>query len=399
MPLYYWQGIDTHGISQKGQLEATNAHQAQVSLLHNGIAILEIKEAWLNNFYLSQLFVRNPSSYDLHIFFTQLAAFVQAGIPLKQALQTACSLQHRTNLLIKTRIVIIALEEGKPFHTALQAIPYLPLYAQDLIQASEETGKLDQALESIAQMMLADHTYQTALRNACNGPIITLSTAAIITTGTVVFLMPQLGKLYQQAHLPLPKIVHWSAIAGKAFTPQYLLIMTIGMIALILIFKKTKQTWSMAHLAAQLPILKNTFINTDVLRWVSIMHAYTCNGIPLIDACKAAQSQAISHTVKVLIANCYNALIKGHSLSNMLASSRLPAVLFIKPLLLVGEESGNLTPMLAKAKLDLTIIIEQQTSRFASLVGPIFTVIIGLMIGGLLVMLYVPIMQLGTLIK
>ncbi len=399
MPLYHWQGLDQYGTTQKGSLKAHGQQQAHQELAGSGIAVLTLTEAWFGLASFMQLLARPPAAYELHLFFAQLSAFVEAGIPLKQALKTASSLQSNNKLRSAITLATQSLEQGHPFHETLDALPYLPLYAQDLIRASETTGTLSQALESIAEMLLADHAYKTTLRNACNGPIITLITAGVITIGTITFLLPQFGNLYQQANITPPRIVAWSMALTSFLHAKIIVLICAGITAALVACKKTVQQISIVHLAAHLPFIKNTVISADILRWVSIMHAYTCNGLPLIEACRAAELQTVSSTSKKLIADCCTLLTEGGMLSSGLATTKLPAALFIKPLLLIGEETGSLAPMLGKAKHELALLMQQETSHFTSLVGPILTIGIGLVIGTLLVVLYLPIMQLGSLIR
>jgi type II secretory pathway component PulF len=400
MPLYRWQGVDKAGTSHKGLINAASRQQAQIMLAaNNSMAILVLKEAWLEGFFQSFLNSRQPSSYQLHLFFAQLCAFVQAGISLTQALNTTLALQQNRRLRSDIQSVIVQLQQGQSFAKSLETIEYLPPYALDLITAGQATGNLEHALASIAEMMLAEHTYQTTLRNAASGPLITLAVAIIITIGTISFLMPQFGKLYQQAQLPTPLIIAWSLALKNFLHAKMCLFIAVGAGILIFIFKKTLQRVSFIHLAARLPLIKNSIINADIFRWISIMHAYTSSGLPLLDGCYAAQQQAVSQQFKKLIAACCIAITEGATLSSSLASSSLPAILFIRPLILAGEETGDLTPMLSKAKLELAELMQQQTTLLTGLIGPIMTISIGLIIGTLLVVLYMPIMQLGSLVR
>ena len=400
MALYRWRGINAEGAPCKGSLESTDQQSLNHALLSQGVAVLSAREASPVLHYFQIFWHQKPSAYECHLFFAHVSSFLQAGIPLKQALQILQGVQRSALLRRDLRAMIVALDQGRSFCAIIKGYAYLPAYAYPLIQTSEQTGSLIAALDTISAMTLADYEYQKVIRNACIGPMITICVAGLVLCVTMTVLMPQFHQLYKQCNVNPPVIILIGSKLATFFTPSVLTVTACLLGGLLIVLRASNQFFSSASVAARVPFLRNTLLNADMLRWLTIMHAYASNGLPLGEACSAMQQSTHNPTTKNLIAASVSALQAGKQLSDGLALlSDNRTIAFIRPLLSIGEETGNLTPMLARAKNELETIMQQQTNLFTKLVGPILTIVTGLLIGGLLVMLYVPIMQLGSLIK
>ena len=400
MPLYRWHGINADGSACQGSQEAVNHETLKNTLLAQGVALLAAHEASPILRYLQTLTAATPSTYECHLFFAHLSSFLHAGIPLKQALEILQGVQHNSRLRQDIRAMVIALEQGQPLYAIIQTYAYFPAYAHPLIQTSEQTGSLVAALETISTMTLADYEFQKTVRTACTGPIITITVAIAILCITVTVLMPQFIQLYRQCNVKPPAIILLGNTIASFFTPLVLITSVCFLLGLLVVLHITRTKISLMSFASRLPLLRNTMLNADILRWLTIMHAYASNGLSIVDACTAMLQSTNNFTSKKLITASITSLQSGKKLSDgLIFLEHHRSIAFISPLLNIGEETGDLTPMLAQAKHELATIIQQQTSLFTKLIGPLLTIATGLLIGGLLVMLYLPIMQLGSLIK
>jgi type IV pilus assembly protein PilC len=400
MPLYRWHGINADGTACHGSQEASDQASLKTALLAQGTALLSARETSPVVRYLQLLVHSKPSGYECHLFFAHLSSFLQAGISLKQALHILQGVQHNARLKTDIRAMVIALEQGQPLHVIVKTYAYFPAYAHPLIQTSEQTGSLIAALDTISAMTVADYEYQKTVRTACTGPVITITVAIMILCITVTVLMPQFVQLYKQCNVTPPSIILLGSTVAAFFTPLVLTLSLCLLTGTLIILNLLRKKISLMSLASRLPLLRNTILNADMLRWLTIMHAYTSNGLSIVDACTAMAQSTDSHTTQKLIRASISSLQAGKKLSDgfaMLQHNR--TIAFVGPLLSIGEETGDLTTMLSQAKHELATIIQQQTSLFTKLIGPILTIATGLLIGGLLVMLYLPIMQLGSLIK
>ncbi len=400
MPLYRWQGMSVDGKKCKGALEATSGQMLQGLLLGQGIALIAWREASPGWRYVQSWLYRSPSAYECHQLFAQLGSFLQAGIALKQALQTLASVQQNQILRRDLHVMAGALDQGHSLAMVLQGYDYVPAYVQPLIQTSEETGTLGAALDTISAMTLADSEYEKTMRNACLGPLMTIVVALIIMGVITVVLMPQFQQLYVQCKVQPPALVALGASIAAFFTPKKLIAGLSMALGLLVCLKIMRKQLSLIPLLAGLPGLRRALFNADILRWLTIMHAYASNGLPIVEACKVMGRSTHNPEAKKLIQDSIMALEEGRRLSDGFARMQHhKAMALVCPLLSIGEESGDLVPMLVKAKQELAGIIQQQAHLFTTLIGPILTIVTGLLIGGLLLMLYLPIMQLGSLIK
>jgi len=294
--------------------------------------------------------------------------------------------QSNSRLKNDIHAMTVALEQGQPLYAIIKNYPYFPAYAHPLIQTSEQTGNLIAALNTISVMMLADDEFQKNVSAACTGPIITIATAGIILVVTFTVLMPQFVQLYKQCNVPPPSIMVLGSTMASFLTPSVFMISGCLLMGMLLVLNLCRKKISFMSFAARLPFVRNTLLHADILRWLTIMHAYTSNGLSIVNACTAMAQSTKNPITQQLIQASINALQAG-------------SISFIGPLISIGEETGDVTPMLAQAKQELTAIMQQQTALFTKLIGPFLTIATGLLIGGLLVILYLPIMQLGSLIK
>ncbi|MBM3893321.1 hypothetical protein FJ365_02880 [Candidatus Dependentiae bacterium] len=400
MPLYRWHGMNIEGSTRHGIEEAIDHASLRNILLLENIALLSARETSPMWQYLQLLIRSRPSTYACHLFFTHLSSFLQAGIPLKQALTILQGVQSNSRLKNDIHAMTVALEQGQPLYAIIKNYPYFPAYAHPLIQTSEQTGNLIAALNTISVMMLADDEFQKNVSAACTGPIITIATAGIILVVTFTVLMPQFVQLYKQCNVPPPSIMVLGSTMASFLTPSVFMISGCLLMGMLLVLNLCRKKISFMSFAARLPFVRNTLLHADILRWLTIMHAYTSNGLSIVNACTAMAQSTKNPITQQLIQASINALQAGKKLSDGFALlQQQSSISFIGPLISIGEETGDVTPMLAQAKQELTAIMQQQTALFTKLIGPFLTIATGLLIGGLLVILYLPIMQLGSLIK
>jgi type II secretory pathway component PulF len=400
MPFYRWQGMSADGVTVKGVLEAPDWHALNELLLTRGIALLKAREmspVWL---WLQQFMLRQPSIDDCQWFFAHLVAFLQAGVPLKQALIALQGAQPSSVLRKDILLMGTALEQGHSFAAVLAGYGYMPAYVSPLIGGSEQAGTLISALETISEMTLADSEYQKNLRGACFGPAVTIVVALGVLLAVVIFLMPQFLQLYRQCNVKPPAILFVGSFFQELLTFKKICLLLSICATGLLALKKMKKRWSLTAVLALLPGLKHVVFCADMLRWVAVMQAYASSGLPLLDACIIMQDGVHSHQARGIITACIEALYAGRPLSNgFVRYQDNPIVALMAPLIVIGEELGDLSSMLIRIRRELAVLMQEQGKLFNKLIGPVLTVVTGLLIGGLLVMLYLPIMQLGSLIK
>jgi len=399
MPLFRWNGIDKTGTSQRGVLQALDAMHAEKALMQRGIAPFTVKQGSPLLEQLQARFLPPPSTYHLHLLFMHLASFLQAGIPLKQALTSAAKTQRNRKLREDIKSLELQLEQGIPFYEGLAQLPYLPAYTQQLVHAAEEIGSLPQTLGRLGTMLLAEHKRTEHMRTAATGPTITIGFAVVISLVAFSVLLPQLGNLYRQCNLPLPLLVSFSSKLVSLLTLRSVLGMGLGLSVLAAGIKHYAPPLGITHWRHA----STAAVQQDIMRWVSIMRAYLESGTPLLEGCRQASTLAKTTIARRLLDECIVALTQGRSLSSVLeeeeTNNSSAALALLTPLVRAGEESGNLAAMLAQAEDELSLALSHQADRFAHIVGPLLTVLVGLCVGGLLLMLYLPIMQLGSIIR
>jgi type IV pilus assembly protein PilC len=389
---FAWQGRDDQGHAVQGRLRAHDAGLARAQLRRQGVQQVRLQRLWWD---------RPPrvQARDLSFMTRQLAALLRAGIPLLQALNMLSRSLPAGALADIVQKVQNDVASGRALHEALARHPshFTRLYTS-MVQAGESAGILDSMMERLAHTLEKNEGLRSRMRSALMYPSAVLGVAAAVLVLILVFVVPVFEDVFKSFGADLP----WATQMVVALSNG---LSTFGPPALVVVllcvyfwqrpqaaqarFKTTKDRWLL-----KLPLLGPLIGTAVVARWAQTLSALLAAGVPLAEALGPV-SQACDHAIfERVTLQLQRQVAQGSRLSEgMVQSGRFPPM--IVQLCATGEETGALDNMLARAGGLMETELDDRVNGLSSLLEPLIIVVLGGLIGGILVAMYLPIFRLG----
>lgn len=340
------------------------------------------------------------SSLDKAVFFRQFAALIAANVPLPRCCGIIASCISHATLRHMAHALKHDLESGRSVFVCAQRFPALfsPLACQ-LIRLGEQTGKLEEMLHLIADNQEAQYQLQSQIRQALFYPGFILSTSLLMTLGMLIWVVPRFAALFENklAELPLfTRFLFWLS----ARTSELLLGMTIGVLVLAICAAastsfRQRCRRSLTHLSA-LPVIRHYRAKISLSRFTRSLSLTLAAGMPFSEGLRLAgetcQHAGLNSAIRQLRAKVHAGLPLHRSMETL---PDFPAMLI--QMVRVGEETGKLEQMLDKAAAYLESEVEGTVKKLSQLLEPLIMVVLGVLIGGLVVGMYLPIFKLGSL--
>lgn len=400
---FVFRAKDSLGKTVKGTIEALNQEQALEILRERDLVILNLKEAAgvkAKGKEISFLTKKKVKDKEMVLFARQLAVMINAGLPLVQALEILSS--QTGNKYFNQVIEEIANEVrgGSKFSSSLAHYPHVfDKFYIHMVKAGEASGRLDTVLTYLADEQEKNYNLQRQIRGAMIYPIFVLSMVVVIMILLLTFVIPQITSLVVEggATLPLPTRI----VIGLSdfFRNQwYIVLGIVGILIALYLFltrsKKGKPIWD--RMILKIPVFGPLFQKLDLVRFTTSLSTLIIGGLPL--------SRALEITADVVSNNCYRELIletiydveSGRSIATtFLSSPRVPKIL--SHALVVGEQTGKLDEVLNKMADFYSKEVENILANLVSLLEPVIIVILGIVVGGIVLAVFMPIYQLASI--
>ncbi len=389
---YKWKGISPSGKKSCGIIQAKTRSYAKVDLIHQGIKPLNIRKQWL---------LTKIRDIDIALLFRQLGTLINAGIPLVNACSTLENSQKHFLLQFLICSIRKEIESGKNFSNQLYKFPqYFDFYICHLIRLGEQSGTLENALLRAAFYKEKIITLKNKIKQSLLYPAIITIVSIIITIIMLVFIVPRFAELFQNAHQSLPVYTQYVISLSVFIRHYYAIIIIIFIISMtlytyLLRYSKFKNRLN-SHIL-KLPLI-GIIINKILLaRFAHSLATTLAAGLTLADGLLLLESSLPNPVYKQAIQQLQRHITRGLQLHTAMQLSPLFPLLMLQ-MIKVGEESGKLETMLEK----IAILYEQDIDSFIhnlrQLLEPLIMVILGVLIGGIVIAMYLPIFKLGTVI-
>ena len=393
MPTFAYVCRDATGMPIKGLLEAEDASRAQVILQQQGYFITALQPRRMLSLFGA---LRPPSPEDIAAFTHQLAALIGAGLPLLAALQALREQTDTPMLSASLQSVQADIEAGRALSQALARHPRLfSAFYVGMIRAGEVAGALDWTLEQLASYLEREVQLRRRLKGMLVYPAIVLALAAVVSGIFVVLIIPAFERVYRSAGatLPLPTLM---LVALSHFVREYALALLIGGAAAAVV---VRGRWHRARPAVDRLVLRIPHVGrlirmVLVHRFVRTLGMMLRSGVPVVSGLEASAAAVDHRGMAAAIASITDAIQRGRRLSEPMRGNPFFPPVVIR-MVAIGERSGTLDEMLAKAASVLDRDIEYALQRTMTFLEPVLTVVLGAVIGFLLIALYLPIFGLG----
>ena len=383
MPLFYFKALTRDGDIQEGEIHATDQQAALDTLQANGKIPLSAEPADSVQSKSSAKSGVRANSKAVAQFTQELMYMLQAGIPLDRALDVLEQQKSEIQQHIPLGEIHQALRSGKPFSQTLSPYPKLfPPFYLSLIEAAEVSGDLADGLTSLNRYMESSRQLKEKLTAALIYPTILALVSLLSIIIILLYVIPQFADILADMQQTLP--FHTQLILDMSQGLQesgtlLLLILGISVLALNRLIRLRAIRLLLDRLKLALPLIGPLLIRVELARFSRSLGTLLCKGVPLLQSLQIAHQTLQLAPLQTLLSQCSEALKDGQQLSPLLQNSPLlPAMM--TQLIRVGEETGQLGPML----LRLAEIYEQQTEtrlrKMISILEPLLIITLGLII-------------------
>lgn len=393
--LYYWIGLNTKGEKERGVIEAFSLAQAKTELHQLGIMSKKVhKRMWF-------LLVKKIRQTDITIFLRQLTILIKAGISIIQSFDLVA--KNQTKPLMKNLIILIKkdIETGLSLYEALQKHPnYFNQLICSLVRVGEQSGRLEPMLDKIASYKERNQSNIKKIKKALSYPLAVLCLVFLISFALLTFVIPQFQLLFASFDAELPALTRLIINLSIFFKSYWLL--SLGLLVGLIygfFFTQKHSIW-LRHFIdkkrLKLPILGRISQNILIARFSYTLAITFSAGLSLVDALRIITDVMTNN----LYAKATELIRKDISTGQPLRVAMQNTLLFpdrVIQLIAIGEESGTLEIMLSKIADFYEEEVNNDLERLTSLFEPVIMALLGLVVGGLVIAMYLPIFKLGSI--
>lgn len=395
---FFWEGIDARGFRVHGQQQAFNKNDLIQQLEKQHIILLKIKRQYLSNLKLQS---NKVTTKMIAVFTQQLATLQSAGVQLSKALDIIIKNDKQSCFTNMITTVKQEIESGMSLSQALKEFPQFfdPVYC-NIICAGEQSGQLGDVL-----LCLADHLHDIIrLKNkftkALFYPITILIISLLITMGLVVFVVPQFASIFKDFGAQLPLMTR-SIIAISKFIKKYWFLFFLIICAITISIRVLRySSWFVPiyqTILCKTPVLGTLIRLANTARWFQTLSTTITAGINLIDAITAATNTMNISSYKQTLQLLLNKIISGLPLHKAMYDTKLFTNSEIQ-MVAIGENGGSLPIILQKIADTQKNDLNNQLDNLSKMIEPVIMIILSIVIGSLIIAMYIPIFQIGTVL-
>jgi len=397
--VFTWEGTDRQGKRVKGETRTTSVASAKAELRRQGITPLKVKKKATSLFANQK---KKITTKDIAIFARQLATMMSAGVPMVQAFDIV-GRGHANPAMQDMLLAIKGDVEGGS--TLTDALRKYPLYFDDLfcnlVHAGEQAGVLETLLDKIATYKEKTESLKAKIIKALFYPVAVILVAIIITAVIMIFVIPQFKDLFSSFGADLPAFTKM-VIAMSDFVAAYWYLVLAGAIGLVFLLsniwkRSPKFREHMDTLLLKMPVIGNILHKAALARFCRTTATMFTAGVPLVEALQSVAGATGSAVYEKSVLAMRDDVATGQSLELTMRQQGLFPHMVIQ-MVAIGEESGSLDDMLSKVADFFEEEVDNAVDALSSLLEPLIMVILGTLIGGLVVALYLPIFQMGSVV-
>ncbi len=397
MPVYAWKGKAPGGAEQKGELNLANKEEVLSHLRKKRIVASEVKEkSGAVNFKLPA-FKKGVSIRDLVIFTRQFSTMVNAGLPLVQCLDILSKQAESATFREVVADVMHDVEAGSTLAEAMGKRPqaFDNLYV-NMVDAGEAGGILDDILARLAGYLEKAEALRRKVKSALTYPAVVLVVALGATTFMLLFIIPTFAKVFADfgGELPLPtRVVLALSDFLKSFWWVIILVTVAFVIAIRRIYKTENGRMKMDAMALKSPVLGDILRKASIARFTRTLGTMISSGVPILTALDITARTAGNKVIEAAIMMTKGSIGEGETIAAPLRQSKVFPPMVVQ-MISVGEETGALDKMLDKIANFYDEEVNVAVDTLTSIIEPIMIVVMGSLVGGMVVAMYMPMFKL-----
>ncbi|WP_303284963.1 type II secretion system F family protein [Marinobacter sp. SS8-8] len=395
---YVWEGKDRKGNKSKGELTGSNLALVKAQLRKQGIIPDKVKKKPKPLFGGS----KKVTPFDIAMLTRQLATMMKAGVPLVQSFDIVADGLDNKGLQELVMSIRNDIASGTSFAGALRKHPkyFDDLYC-NLVDSGEKAGALEAMLDRIATYLEKTELLKKKVKKAMTYPIAVVVVAIIVTAILLVKVVPQFESLFQGFGAELPvftqMVVHLSE-----WMQSWWFVVLLGIVGTIFLFKEAvRRSRKFSDLVdkyvLKLPVVGEILDKSAVAKFGRVLSTTFAAGVPLVDALDSVAGATGNAVYRDAIDRIKNDVSSGTQLQASMRQQDVFPVMAVQ-LTAIGEESGNLDEMLAKVAEHYEAVVDDMVDNLTALMEPMIMAVLGVLVGGLIIAMYLPIFQMGQVV-
>jgi type IV pilus assembly protein PilC len=393
--VFEWEGRDKNGKIMRGEVRAGGEAMVSASLRRQGILVTRVKKRRMSG-------GRSIKQKDIAIFTRQLATMMKAGVPLLQAFDIVARGSTNPKLTRLLNDIRSDVETGTSLSSSFRKHPmhFDALYC-NLVEAGEAGGILEALLDRLAVYQEKTLELKRKIKSALMYPIAVIVVAFVVLTVIMIFVIPAFKDVFRSfgADLPAPTLAviamseffvsYWWAIFGFLGGGGYFFLQSWK--------RSEKMQKAMDRLFLRIPVFGDLIYKSVVARWTRTLSTMFAAGVPLVEALDSVGGASGNAVFVEATEQIQKDVSTGSALTTSMQSTGVfPAM--VLQMAAIGEESGALDHMLSKAAEFYEDEVDEMVKGLSSLMEPFIIVILGVLIGGIVVSMYLPIFKLGAVV-
>lgn len=393
--VFAWEGKDKAGKTVRGELRASSETIVNVTLRRQGILVTKVKKKSFST-------GKKITDKDITLFTRQLATMMKAGVPLLQSFDIVAKGHSNPAVAKLIQDIRTDVETGSSLNQAFRKFPlYFDHLFCNLVAAGEQAGILEDLLTRLAVYKEKTQAIKGKIKSAMFYPISVLVVAFIVTSVIMIWVVPAFKEVFKSfgADLPAPTLFVM-ALSDYFVKYWYLIFGSIGA-GLYLFFQSWKRSVEMQRvmdrLLLQAPVFGEVIRKATIARWTRTLATMFAAGVPLVESLDSVGGASGNSIYADATKKIQTEVSTGTSLTVAMQNAAVfPSM--VTQMVAIGEESGALDQMLSKVADFYEAEVDDAVESLSSLMEPLIMAILGVLIGGLVVAMYLPIFKLGSVV-
>ena len=393
--VFEWEGKDRGGKQVRGEIRASGENQVKASLRRQGVLASKIKKRSMRS-------GKSIKPRDIAIFTRQLATMMKAGVPLLQSFDIVGRGNPNGSVTKLLNDVRTDVETGTSLSAAFRKHPlYFNALYCNLVEAGEAAGILDSLLERLAVYMEKTEAIKSKIKSALMYPISVVVVAFVVVAVIMIFVIPSFKSVFSSfgADLPAPTLF---VIAISEFFVAYWWLIFGGIGGGLYFFfqawrRNERMQKIMDRILLKVPVFGPLIEKACIARWTRTLSTMFAAGVPLVEALDSVGGASGNSLYADATEKIQQEVSTGTSLTAAMGNANLFPTMVLQ-MCAIGEESGTVDHMLGKAADFYEAEVDEMVAGLSSLMEPIVIVVLGTLIGGIVVAMYLPIFKLGQVV-
>ena len=394
---FTWEGTDRSGKRVKGKLIAASETALRQELRRQGVVPIRVRKQ--NNLFKNK---GRVTPADIAIFSRQMATMMTAGIPLVQSFDIIGA-GHENPAMQK---LILGIKGDVEAGTSLaQALSKYPLHFDDLyvnlVEAGEQAGALETLLDKVATYKEKTEAIKKKIKKALFYPAAVVVVAIVVTAVLLIYVIPQFESLFQGFGADLPAFTRMVIDLSNFVQTRGWLILIAGVLAVVGFIQAKKRYRSVQHFLdraiLRVPVIGPIMQKSAIARFARTLATTFAAGVPLVEALDSVAGATGNIVYETGVLRMRDEVATGQRLQRAMENTDLFPNM-VNQMVAVGEESGSLDNMAAKVADFYEEEVDNAVDSMSSLLEPLIMAILGVLVGGLVVAMYLPIFKMGTVV-